>query len=550
MRKKRILVSGEASFLSTGFATYQLELLKGLHATGKYELFELATYGKQNDPRAEGLPWHYLGVLPELEDEAQVKAYHATPLCQFGEWRFEEACLAFCPDVVIDARDWWMLEYQERSPFRAFFHWAVMPTVDAEPQDDQWLATYQSADAVFNYSDWGKAVLDREGGGRIKTLGSAPPGADLESYPFVSSSRPLKEAFGLDPDCLLVGTVMRNQKRKLYPDLLEAFRLYLDTAPPDLARRSFLYLHTSWPDLGWHLPRLLNENGLGGRVLFTYQCRHCGAIFPAFFADSRTCCRRCGAPTAFFPNNTAGIPRSELGKIMGCFDAYVQYANSEGFGMPTVDAASCGVPVLAVDYSAMADVVRKLQGFPIRVERFCRESETMCKRALPDNADFAAKLTHVLGLPEPARRRLGRLARAAVEEHYRWDKTVKIWQEHLDSLPAPDLARTWKSPPQLHQPAPQVPAGLSNDEFVRWGIIHLAGRPELLNSYTALRLTRDLNWGATQGAGMGGLYFNDDSTLGSHSRLQEFNRDTAAQKLLQLGEQKNHWERRRAGGAL
>jgi hypothetical protein len=60
-----------------------------------------------------------------------------------------------------------MLEYQERSPFRPFYHWAIMPTVDAAPQDEQWVATFLNADSVFTYSDWGMDVLRAQTGGRI-----------------------------------------------------------------------------------------------------------------------------------------------------------------------------------------------------------------------------------------------------------------------------------------------------------------------------------------------------------------------------------------------
>ena len=42
---------------------------------------------------------------------------------------------------------------------------------------------------------------------------------------------------------------------------------------------------------------------------------------------------------------------------MNTFDLYVQYANSEGFGLPQVEAAGCGIPVASVDYSAMSSVV-------------------------------------------------------------------------------------------------------------------------------------------------------------------------------------------------
>ena len=46
MSKKRVLLMGEAHYLNSGFGTYGKELLTRLHATGKYELAEFASYVK------------------------------------------------------------------------------------------------------------------------------------------------------------------------------------------------------------------------------------------------------------------------------------------------------------------------------------------------------------------------------------------------------------------------------------------------------------------------------------------------------------------------
>lgn len=534
-RKKRILWVNEASFLSTGYSTYGLEVLKRLHATGKYDLCELACYASAEDPRSFDLPWGFISAMPPKDKEDN-------PTSEFGEWKFEEACLQFRPDVVMDVRDWWMMEFQERSPFRHRYHWAIMPTVDAAPQDEQWVATFTNADAVFTYSDWAQEVLKEQGRGLINLKPAAPPGADLETLRPVPSKKAHREAMGVDPECLIVGTVMRNQRRKLYPDLVQAFALFLKTAPEDLAKKTYLYMHTSWPDAGWDIPRLINEAGIAHRCVFTYWCKNCGKVFPAFFQDARTVCRECGHQTAMFPNSHTGISRAVLGQVMNLFDVYVQYANSEGFGMPQVEAAACGVPVMAVDYSAMSDVVRKVRGFPIKVQRMFRESETHCWRALPDNGDFVAQLTNLLMMPEAMRSRLGYDARRAAETHYTYDKTAKVWETHFDGVSLREHA--WDGPAQIHQPVFEVPQGLSDEEFVRWGIIHVAGRPELLGSYTALRMSRDLHWGATL-PHMGGLYFNEASTLGMRPRHTEFNRDMALNSLLTLCDQKNYWEGRR-----
>jgi glycosyltransferase involved in cell wall biosynthesis len=48
--------------------------------------------------------------------------------------------------------------------------------------------------------------------------------------------------------------------------------------------------------------------------------------------------------------------------IYNLFDLYIQYHNSEGFGIPVIEAAACGTPVIATDFSAVCDVVRKVDG--------------------------------------------------------------------------------------------------------------------------------------------------------------------------------------------
>ena len=143
MKKKKILFCGEATYLNTGYATYLREIMKRLYATQKYELAEFASYGSLSDPRAASIPWKMYPNMPTNDEEKQ--RYEEIPTNQFGEWQFEPVLLDFQPDIVCDIRDFWMFEYQERSPFRSFFNWVIMPTVDANPQNEQWLNTFSNA---------------------------------------------------------------------------------------------------------------------------------------------------------------------------------------------------------------------------------------------------------------------------------------------------------------------------------------------------------------------------------------------------------------------
>ena len=190
---------------------------------------------------------------------------------------------------------------------------------------------------------------------------------------------------GLSGDSFIIGTVMRNQKRKLYPDLLASFRKILDETHRD---DIFLYCHTYYPDIGWDIPSLLNDHNLSSRVLFTYKCKTCQAVTPDFFNDGVQICKNCGN----FTNQLAGISNSvdskQLADIYNLFDVYVQYANSEGFGMPQLEAAYCGLPVVSVNYSAMESVIKNIDGIPLEPLSFYKECETGCDRAIPDNEQF------------------------------------------------------------------------------------------------------------------------------------------------------------------
>jgi len=549
-RKKRILFCSEATFLNTGYATYTREILNYLHSTGKYELAELASYGERNDKRAD-MPWKYYGVSPNImsepkASEEEVKRYKSIPSNQFGEYAFEAACLDFMPDVVCDIRDFWMVDFIERSPFRRFFKWALMPTVDARPQARQWIATYSTADACFSYSDWAGSLLQDQSGGKINYLGSAPPSAH-PAYNIVKDKDANKAALGIDPNYNIIGTVMRNQRRKLYPDLFQAFKKFLSDSD---SKNYYLYCHTSYPDLGWNIPELLQDNELSSHVLFTYICPQTRQPFASLFQGPVTKSPYTGQYGATLSSVKNGASYEDLARIVNSFDLYVQYANCEGFGLPQVEAAACGVPVMSTDYSAMESVVRKLGGVPLTPKALYKELETGCLRAVPDNDLAAEKFAEFFSKPKSMRQRMGFETRQAFEKHYQWHLSGKKWEDYFDSIDIIPEELTWKSPPKLHSPAPkpdkeQVEA-MSQQDLSRFLILNVLGEPEMAHSYTEARLARDLMYGCTTST-TGGMYFNESAAaFDGQNSFTPFDFNMAYDHMASLCERRNNWERQRA----
>lgn len=531
-RKKRILFVGEASFLNTGFSTYYRELLPRLHATGKYEIAELGSYARPDDPRIDEFiqgRWKFYGAMPTNPEEQKIFAQpnphprtRGQNTNQFGEWKFDAVCAEFQPDIVVDIRDWWMLEFQERSVFRDWFKWIVMPTVDAEPQQEEWIQTYENANVVLCYSDYGIDTLRRQTSQIPTQQGLRPkmkilpkpmrPGVDLETFKPIDKKE-AKANFNLQPDNIVIGTVMRNQSRKLYPDLIDAFsRMKNKYKGHDAVDKSVLLIHSSWPDNqhSYDYPRHVmrldsydwmenSRKGIRGDILQSMKCSACGETSVTFALHLwnkplqegriKLPCPYCGAQECSPPNTSTGYTREELATMYNAMDVYVQCSICEGDGMPIQEAKACGTPTLVMNYTAMAEKGRypgeyshiaeaKISadeygchkgGTIIDVQRYYYEPETSCKRALPNIDDLADKMYEFVTDKE-MRLRYSEEARECVEKHYDWNELWTQWEFVLDTVKPLDRSKTWDSPIEQTEPVTvqNIPDGLTNEQFIDW----------------------------------------------------------------------------------
>ena len=545
MRKKRILFCTEATFLNTGYATYSREILNYLMDTGKYEIAELSSYGSIDDPRSASIAWkYYPAALPKNASEQEKQRYNAQYTNQFGEYYFHDACLDFQPDIVCDIRDFWMMEFQERSPYRNFYKWCIMPTVDAEPQAHQWIEAYKSADACLTYSDWAGELLKKQSYNSINFIGSAPPSAH-PAYSVEKDKLECRMSMKIPEDKKILGTVMRNQRRKLYPDLFKTFRMLLDRVEdPD---NYLLYCHTSYPDMGWDIPQLLQEYKLSSYVMFTYVCKKTSKPFASHFQGPRAISPFTDQLDAVMSNVQNGITYDNLSTIMNCFDLYIQYANSEGFGLPQVEAAAGGVPVASIDYSAMSSVIRKLDGIVLDTKAVYKEMETGCLRAVPDNELACEKIIDFLSKPAPIRKKAGFNTKQNFLKHYQWDKSGSVWEKYFDSVEVMPEELTWRSPLRIAEPHGMVdPKSFPTTEHMSHFLItNVLCQPERLNSYFHKKLQRDLVYGFSTSA-TAGTYSNDSSMV-SDGNLQKsaFNYEVAYKYLSQIRNLQNMLERKR-----
>lgn len=495
--KKRIFIANDSSFLASGYGVYGKELLTRLHNSDKYEVAELGCYSTVNNLEIKNIPWKFYPNAVTADDN-RFEQYKNNTANQYGAWRFNRCLIDFKPHIVFDVRDYWMYAYQENSPFKKHFHWIIMPTVDSAPQRPEWLYTFANADIVVPYTKWAQKVLMESCGSHINLFPKiANAGINPnEFFPLQHKIQHKRQYFGENKN--VVGVVMRNQKRKLFADLFEVYRKYLDKLKSeskiDIYNQSILYMHTSYPEEnGWDFPTLLLEYNLLDKVYFSYVCRKCKHFFPSKFQNSIVRCNNCQENSATFCSVSNPASTQQLNLIYNFFDIFLQYAICEGFGMPQVEAASCGVPIASLNYSAMTEIAENLGGIKIPIKKLFREMETNANRAYPDN-DFTVDLLYkyFVQINQDFKNQWSEETRKRCLSIYTWDNVYKVWDECFENIDINDKA-SWDAPASsTSHESIKVPPNLNPRDFIEYICSVVINETPLINTALAQTLIKDM----------------------------------------------------------
>ena len=532
MYKKRILFSGEASFLNTGFSNIYRSLLPRLAKTGKFEVAEHGSYAPINHPDVENFiagRWKFYPGMPSTEAEAaEFRKFEVSNhpqdrganIAQFGAWNFDQVLLDFKPDIVFALRDHWMDSYILRSCLRPWFKFIWMPTVDSPAQREEWISDYEKVNLCLAYSDFGVHTLKMQSK-RAKVFPKPMrPGVDLDIFCLMDKSA-IRESFNLNKENFVFGILQRNQSRKNILEVIDAFALLKNTYKEDTkVQKSLLLLHTSWPDnlhsfdYPRHIKRLQSDAwmpnhrpGIMYDILQTMICHNCQQASLTFAfnlfnkpIEQKTIhnkkmqgiflqCPYCQQPTLTTPNTGYGVSREQLAQIYNLMDVLVQASIAEGDGMPTTEAKACGLPVIVTDHSALAEKGRfpgeylhikeagitendysvHKGGIVHKVAAYRHEPETGCIRAVPDINDLMQKM-HLLITDTSLHKQMSIDARKCVEDNYDWDKLALTWAGIFDKIHTIDRNSTWDSPiePVNVTQSQSIPPNLSDDRFIEW----------------------------------------------------------------------------------
>jgi len=255
-------------------------------------------------------------------------------------------------------------------------------------------------------------------------------------------------------------------------------------------------------------------------------------------------CSKCSKFTNQLVGINNPINEQELALVYNIMDVYVQYANSEGFGMPQLEAAQCGLPVISTYYSAMQSIVDNIGAIGIKPLSYYVECETGCKRAVPDNDKFLEILLDLASSKESLET-IGSSVCEKAKECYTWDKTADVWLKHIQSVEVKDINKTWLSPPRNAIPATSIPKNINSIvDKVNFLFNSVLCKPDWIGGYLWKKVIKDCTFSYKCENLNKDFYFNE-----SHKQSQTgntpFSIDDAYNELKFFREQINEWEKAR-----
>lgn len=414
--------------LHTGFGRVIKEIWVPLHLTGKYEI---ECVGFFHLDKEEEIPF-------PIHSTSKDDANRRIPEDRFGKNSFSGFIDQFKPDLVWTCADLWMIEYIADCKKRNLYEWMGYFPIDGEPISKTWVPIIENMDYAVTFGKYGVNVIKNKT--QNANLAFIPHGVNSEVFKPIGDeqrNKVRKRIIGSDLEKTIIGVIARNQPRKAFDKIFEAFfylihgeyiecnqcgkvsvfpynllthevselttcRKCLSSDCPHGVPRDdlILYLHGAVIDCGWYLTDLQNDYNLQGKIRVNNEIKI-----------------------------GVGLSEEELNEIYNACDIFTLPTRGEGFGLPILEAMSAGVPIVVTDYSAHPEWARGCGELvpPIVLEA---EPPTNIRRAVIDMDEYVWSLLKLIRSKE-LRKEYGAKGRE-VAVAMDWKVICKLWETLID----------------------------------------------------------------------------------------------------------------------
>lgn len=312
---KRILWLSNAPSTKTGYGV-QSTIVYDLRDKLGYEIIGQAFYGVQGAPiNINGITW-----LPSVKEA-------------YGNDMLELNYRATESDMVISLVDAWVMHPEVTSRVR----WIPYMPVDCHPLPPPIIKSIRTAYRIISYSKFGQAELGKAGFPSYYI----PHFVDSRDfYPLTEAEKnAFREAQNIPEDAFVVAIVAANKgapSRKAFDAQLGAIGAFMKNHP-----NTHILLHTDvW-------------GGYNGEPI-DYLLQFAGVPL-----------EKVHIPQAFqFHNGLYG--QDYMNALYNAADVTMNMTRGEGFGVPIIESAAAGTPVIVTEHSAMTELGNKSNGWVVK----------------------------------------------------------------------------------------------------------------------------------------------------------------------------------------
>ena len=270
--------------------------------------------------------------------------------------------------------------------------WIAYCPQDGEPPIEKWKETYLLADQLCAMSQYGQYVFKHYLDLDVPYIWH---GVDTETF----KDYDRRELF---EDKFVVGDINRNQPRKQVTRLIEGFAKFAK-GKDDV----YLHLQKNWADeFGQPIAYFVRLYDIGKHI-----------VRPA--------------PVDLKHPETA-LTRPQVAEMYNQWDVNMMCTGGEGFGLPTIEAAACGIPTLGTDYTTSKELITEGEPGPrgqlVDVATYHWEhiGTSGVQRALVDTDDIAKKLQYYYDNRDVLKEH-GKNAQKWAKENVSWNVIKPQW---------------------------------------------------------------------------------------------------------------------------
>jgi glycosyltransferase involved in cell wall biosynthesis len=297
-------------------------------------------------------------------------------------------------DVTITNQDIWVLD---QNALKEVTRWIPWVPIDHDPVPKTILDRLRLAYRIVSYSKFGKKQLENEG------LYSTYIPLTVETEILKPMDKlECRKALNIPPDIFLFGMISANKDnppRKSFQEVMDAFMIFLKTHP-----KSGIYFGT-----------LLQQQG--GFPIMDYAT-FLGIQDKVYHVEPY--------------DQMYSIDRPAMARVINSFDCLAAPSTNEGFGMPIIEAQSCGVPVITNDFTSMPElIIPNKTGFLTEVA-YKRYDFIQSYVGVPSTKSIADQMERMF---RSNRKEMGKKGREFVIENYDYKKIFKEkWVPFLQSV--------------------------------------------------------------------------------------------------------------------